>query len=54
MREKMQQVINREAIEYSKNVCQIVAAELGDSIGDYAALAVAEDLLYKIKGGNIK
>ena len=54
LREKMQQVINREAIEYSKNVCQIVAAELGDSIGDYAALAVAEDLLYKIKGGNIK
>lgn len=43
LREKMQEVIKREALCYSQNVCETVAAKLGDSIGDYAAIAVAED-----------
>lgn len=42
---KMQSVINREALSYAKKVCEIVPAELGDSIGDFAAIAVAEDIL---------
>ena len=44
LREKTEQAVRREAIEYSRNICKIVPAELGDSIGDYAALAVAENL----------
>lgn len=34
-------IIDKEALSHSRKVCQIVPAELGDSIGDYAALAVA-------------
>jgi glucokinase len=34
-------VLRREAIPASLGVCRIVPAELGDSIGDYAALCVA-------------
>lgn len=41
---KMQAVIDREALSYSKNVCEITPAELGDSIGDFAAIAVAENI----------
>lgn len=34
-------VIEQETIPLNRNVCTVVPAELGDSIGDYAALAVA-------------
>lgn len=34
-------VLRREAIPAARAVCRIVPAELGDSIGDYAALCVA-------------
>jgi len=34
-------VLKREAIPAALEVCRIVPAELGDSIGDYAALCVA-------------
>ncbi len=36
-----QAVIEREALEPGRSVCRIVPAELGEEIGDYAALAVA-------------
>lgn len=38
-----QEVIAREALSDSANCCRIVSAELGENIGDYAALAVAYD-----------
>lgn len=37
----MYEVLKREAISYSLDVCTIVPPGLGESIGDYAALAVA-------------
>jgi glucokinase len=37
----IEQVLQREAIPSARKVCQIKPAELGDSIGDYAALCVA-------------
>ncbi len=40
---KMQRVIDREALAYSRAVCEVVPAMLGNSIGDFAALAVAEN-----------
>ncbi|MBQ6845617.1 MAG: ROK family protein [Oscillospiraceae bacterium] len=43
LREGMQKVIEKEALKYSKDVCEIVPAELGDSIGDWAAIAVAQN-----------
>jgi glucokinase len=39
------QVLQEEALSYSFSVCQIVPAGLGESVGDLAALAVAESLL---------
>lgn len=47
MREKMQQIIEKEALFYARNVCEIVPAKLGDSIGDWAAIAVAADVFEK-------
>lgn len=41
LRESMDRVINRECLEASSSVCQIVPALLEENIGDYAALAVA-------------
>lgn len=38
------EVIEREALSHSKNVCRIVPSLLGDTLGDYAALSVAADL----------
>ena len=35
-------VIKREALENSASVCKIVPAELGEQIGDFAALGLAE------------
>lgn len=37
----IEEVLNKEAIPASLEVCRIKPAELGDSIGDYAALCVA-------------
>ena len=37
----MQTVLKQEALSYALGVCEIVPAGLGESIGDYAALAVA-------------
>ncbi|MDB5119655.1 MAG: glcK 1 [Sphingobacteriales bacterium] len=36
-----EKAIRRESLGYSSGVCQVLNAELGDHIGDYAALAVA-------------
>ncbi|MBR5308714.1 MAG: ROK family protein [Clostridia bacterium] len=40
-RKIMEKTVNEEALSLSASVCKIVPAELGDKIGDYAALAVA-------------
>lgn len=42
----MRAVIGQETVSYARQVCKIVPAGLGESIGDYAALSVAA---YKIK-----
>lgn len=39
--ESVHQVINKEALIHAANVCDIRASELGESIGDMAALTVA-------------
>ena len=39
--EPARRVMRREALEQSANVCQVVPAALGESIGDVAALSVA-------------
>lgn len=36
-----EEVINRETLSLSRGVCKVVPAALGESIGDYAALATA-------------
>lgn len=41
LRESMERSLRGEALAASAACCQIVAAELGESIGDYAALATA-------------
>ena len=41
LRPHMERVIGREALGISAEDCRIVAAKLGDEIGDYAALSVA-------------
>lgn len=40
-RETMEQVIQKETLSRSTQVCQVVPAELGDQIGDIAALSAA-------------
>ncbi|MGN0179917.1 MAG: ROK family protein, partial [Monoglobaceae bacterium] len=45
LRDKMEKVINTETLSYAGEVCEIVPAQLGDSIGDWAAIAVAENTL---------
>ena len=40
-RDEMERVIEREALEEARSVCRIVPSALGNSIGDYAALACA-------------
>ena len=41
IRPKMQEILKKECLSYSLNVCEVVPAKLGDNIGDYAALSVA-------------
>lgn len=36
------EVIDEESLRFARNVCTVVPSELGDSIGDYAALALME------------
>ena len=48
-RERMERVIEKEALLQSRKICSIVAAELGDSIGDWAAIAVAESCVCEEK-----
>lgn len=43
LREKMEEVIKKEALFHAANVCRVVPAELGEAIGDYAAIAVAAE-----------
>ncbi|MDR1918322.1 MAG: ROK family protein [Tannerellaceae bacterium] len=40
----IEEVLQREALSPSKQVCQIKAAELGEHIGDYAAVSIAANL----------
>ncbi|WP_300368095.1 ROK family protein [Brachyspira sp.] len=40
-KDTMLKIIKFEALEYSANFCEIVPSFLGESIGDYSALAVA-------------
>lgn len=42
---KMNEVINQETLAYSREVCKVVPAGLGEAIGDCAALAVAGEAL---------
>lgn len=42
--ERTAAVIRQEALPASSAVCEVVPAALGESIGDYAALAVAEEV----------
>ena len=37
----VEEIIEKETISYSKEVCKILPAKLGDSIGDYGAIVVA-------------
>ena len=41
LREEMEKVLKKETLALSLNACKIVPAELGDSLGDVAALCVA-------------
>jgi len=41
------EVIRKEALFHSADVCRIVPAQLGEDLGDYAALSVASNLLQK-------
>jgi glucokinase len=43
LRPHMEKTLKRESLAFSYETCQIVPAALGDAIGDYAALAVAEN-----------
>ena len=45
LRDKMEKIVNSEALNYARKVCEIVPAQLGDSIGDWAAIAIAENVL---------
>lgn len=49
LRETMQEELEKEALPLAASVCQIVPAELGESIGDYAALGVLVSGLEEIK-----
>ena len=41
LREEMEKAIEKEALVYTRSVCRIKKAELGDRIGDYAAISIA-------------
>jgi hypothetical protein len=39
----MEEVIEREPLHHSRDVCTVVPAALGDQIGDYACLVIAAE-----------
>ncbi len=41
LRPEMERVLQKETLAFANNVCKVVPAGLGETIGDYAALAVA-------------
>ena len=43
----MEDVLKREALSVSLGVCKVVAAELDENLGDFAAIAVAESVINK-------
>ena len=45
MKPIMMKVIEKEALSHARRVCTIKSAELGEQIGDYAALSVAANLI---------
>lgn len=45
MKPYVEKIISREALPLANKVCKVVPAALGESIGDYAALSVAADIL---------
>ena len=44
LRKQMEEVIEKEALSYARSVCEVVPAKLGDEIGDWAAIAAAENI----------
>ena len=42
LRESMEDVLEKECLSYSLSACKVVAANLEENIGDYAAIAVAD------------
>lgn len=51
-RPRAMEIIAKEAITHSSQVCQIVPAQLGDRIGDYAAISIALDNLPEMEDGD--
>lgn len=49
LRDPMEKMIEKEALSYNWEVCEVVPAGLKESLGDYAALSVAGDILRKRK-----
>lgn len=47
LRGPMEEVIRREALNYNRQVCEILPAGLGEQIGDYAAFSVAMNVIGK-------
>lgn len=47
MEVRMMEIIKREALPNSREVCKVMVSQLGEQIGDYAALSVAANLLTK-------
>ncbi len=45
LREHMERVLKRECLPHSLRACRILPSALGEKIGDYAALAVADSIL---------
>lgn len=43
IRPAMEEVISRETLIYNRKVCSVVPAELGEAIGDIAALTIGMD-----------
>ena len=43
-RPKMEEILKEEALGVSLGVCKVVAAELDENLGDFAAIAVAQSL----------
>lgn len=46
----MEKVLQKETLDLSRKVCEILPAELGEQIGDYAALSVAAE---GVKNANV-